>query len=76
MNADFELQERSFNQLKLMGVFDHIKGLIIGKPEFPNEKGALFSYEVLIMEIVGKRNYPIISHFDCGHTHPMHTYNA
>lgn len=73
MNADFDLEERTLNQLKIMGVFDNIKGLIIGKPEVLNDKGAPFSYDELVMEVVGKRPYPIISNYDCGHTHPMHT---
>ncbi|KAB8030951.1 S66 family peptidase [Fluviispira multicolorata] len=71
--ADFAEEERSLTQLKLMGVFENIKGLIVSKPEFLNNKGADFSYEELIMEVVGKRKYPIIYNYDCGHTHPMHT---
>lgn len=73
MNADFDQEERSFTQLKLMGVFDKISGLIIGKPEVLNSKKAPFDYDELIIECIGERDYPIISSFDCGHTHPMHT---
>lgn len=73
MNADFDQEERSLTQLKLMGVFDKISGLIIGKPEVLNSKKAPFTYDELIMECVGNRSYPIITSFDCGHTHPMHT---
>ncbi len=73
MDAPWSKEERSFRQLQLMGVFDKISGLIIGKPEMPNNEGATFSLDELIAEIVGDRSYPIISNFDCSHTVPMHT---
>lgn len=73
MSAPFSVEERDFRQLQLMEVFDEIAGLIIGKPEFLNPQGAPFTYDELIMEIVGPRKYPIISNFDCSHTVPMHT---
>lgn len=65
--------ERGLRQLSYLGVFDEIKGLIIGKPEFFNGDDAPFSYEDLFMEIIGPRSYPIVSRFDCGHTLPMLT---
>lgn len=71
--APFTEEERALTHLKLLGIFDDIIGLIIGKPEVPETKTEAFTYEDLILEIVGKRNYPIISQFDCGHTHPSHT---
>lgn len=73
MDAPFNKEERNFRQLDLMGVFDVIEGLLISKPSHLDPQGAQFSYDALIMEIVGKRNYPIISNFDCGHTYPMIT---
>lgn len=73
MHAPFSTEERSLRQLELMGVFDIINGLIIGKPEILDAQGASFTHDALIMEVIGKRNYPIISNFDCGHTVPMHT---
>lgn len=73
MSAPFSSEERGFRQLQHMGIFDKIAGLIIGKPEFFNSEGAPFSHDDLILEVVGKRSYPIISNFDCGHTVPMHT---
>jgi muramoyltetrapeptide carboxypeptidase LdcA involved in peptidoglycan recycling len=72
-NAPFMREERSLQQLKLMGVFDEIAGLIVSKPEVHDPSEAPFSYFDLIQEIVGPRNYPIISNFDCGHTLPMIT---
>jgi muramoyltetrapeptide carboxypeptidase LdcA involved in peptidoglycan recycling len=73
MYAHFAQEERDFRQLQLMAVFDIVSGLIIGKPEVLNSADAPFTYDELIMEIVGPRTYPIISNFDCGHTVPMHT---
>jgi len=73
MAAPYSKEERSLTQLKLMGVFDKISGLIMGKPEMPNPEGAPFDLNELLMEVVGKRDYPIVSEFDCSHTIPMHT---
>ena len=73
MAAPFSKEERSLTQLKLMGVFDKISGLIIGKAEMPNSENAPFDMNELIMEIVGQRDYPIVSEFDLSHTCPMHT---
>jgi len=73
MSAPWSNEERNLRQLQLMGVFDKIKGLIYGKPEMPNDEGAPFTIDELLMEVVGKRDYPIISEFDCSHTVPMYT---
>jgi muramoyltetrapeptide carboxypeptidase LdcA involved in peptidoglycan recycling len=75
MSAGFATEERHLRQLQLMGVFDGILGLIIGKPEWPDSQGAMFSHNDLILEVVGKsRGYPIVSEFDCSHTVPMLTF--
>ena len=73
MSAPYSKEERSLVQLKLMGVFDKISGLIIGKFEIPDSEGAAFTMNDLILEIVGDRTYPIVSEFDLSHTCPMHT---
>ncbi len=73
MDAPYATEERNFRQLQLMGVFDEIIGLIIGRPEVPDHQGAPFSLDDLIVEIIGKRDYPIINNFDCSHTLPMYT---
>lgn len=57
----------------LIGVFDKISGLIMGNPEMPNNEGADFTLDQLLLEIIGERNYPVISNFDCSHTIPMHS---
>ena len=74
MSAGFAAEERNLRQLQLMGVFDGLAGLIVGKPEWPDAQGAPFAHNELILEIVGKnRAYPVISEFDCSHTVPMLT---
>jgi muramoyltetrapeptide carboxypeptidase LdcA involved in peptidoglycan recycling len=73
MNAPLSFEERSLRQLDLMGVFDRIAGLLIGKPEVLDLQGAPFGYDDLVLEVVGPRQYPIVSGFDCSHTHPMLT---
>ena len=73
MRALWSVEERNLRQLQLMGVFDKIVGLIIGKPEAPDCENAPFSHHDLLVEIVGERNYPIVTEFDCSHTTPMHT---
>lgn len=71
MEAPLSRTERHLQQLKFIGVFDQIQGLLIGKPEFYNQEGAPFHYEALLQEVIGPRSYPIISNFDCSHTVPM-----
>jgi muramoyltetrapeptide carboxypeptidase len=71
MEASLSRTERALNQLKFNGVFDDIKGLIIGKPEVYNQEGAPFDYDELFQEMIGSRSYPIISNFDCSHCIPM-----
>jgi muramoyltetrapeptide carboxypeptidase LdcA involved in peptidoglycan recycling len=71
MEAPMGRTERSLRQLSLMGAFDQISGLIIGKPERYLPEGAPFGYDEIWKEVVGPRNYPIVSNFDCSHTVPM-----
>ena len=73
MAAPFSREERSLRQLELMGVFDKISGLVMGRPEWPDAEGAPFDLDELLIEVVGEREYPIISDFDCSHTVPMHS---
>jgi muramoyltetrapeptide carboxypeptidase LdcA involved in peptidoglycan recycling len=58
-----------------MGVFDQIAGLLLGKPEAPDEQGAPFTRDELLQEVLGNRlgNFPLIVDVDCGHTVPMLT---
>jgi muramoyltetrapeptide carboxypeptidase LdcA involved in peptidoglycan recycling len=73
MSAPWSREERSLTQLKLMGVFDKISGLIMGRPEIPDREGAPFDLNELLLEVVGVKKYPIVTDFDCSHTLPMHT---
>lgn len=73
MDAPLMKEERSLRHLSLIGVFDEIVGLVVSKPEVFSSDGVSFSYDDLILDIVGNRSYPIISNFDCGHTVPMIT---
>jgi len=74
MNVDLDMEERLWSHLRLLGVFDKIKGLIVSKPEKLDKKGAPFSYDELILQCIGEKvNFPIITNFDCGHTYPMIT---
>lgn len=73
MAAPWSREERSLRQLQLMGVFDKISGLIMGKPEMPNKEGAPFELDDLLLEVLGVRDYPVVTEFDCSHTVPMHT---
>jgi muramoyltetrapeptide carboxypeptidase LdcA involved in peptidoglycan recycling len=73
MDAPQSRTERSLRQLYLMGVFDQIGGLVVGKPEFYDQQEAPFDYDDLIQEVIGTREYPVVTNFDCGHTIPMLT---
>lgn len=74
MNAPLSGEERNFRHLERLGVFDVISGLIVSKPEIYDAESAPFSYDDLLMEVVGRnRKYPIVSNFDCGHTNPTLT---
>jgi muramoyltetrapeptide carboxypeptidase len=73
MQASLSHEERCFRQLDLLGVFDHVAGLLVSKPERYDAEDAPFGYDALIREIVGDRPYPVVTGFDCGHTHPMLT---
>jgi muramoyltetrapeptide carboxypeptidase len=73
MDAPLNREEANLRQLHLTGAFEDLAGLIVGKPENFDAQGASFGYDDLIQEVVGRRAYPIISNFDCSHSHPMIT---
>jgi muramoyltetrapeptide carboxypeptidase len=73
-NGSLGFAERAFRQLERIGTFDVIAGLVVGKSERADQNGAPFTLEELVLEIVSsQRGFPIITNFDCGHTHPMLT---
>jgi len=73
MDAPLMKEERGLRQLQLMGAFDSISGLIFSRPEVYSQEGSSNNLRDLIVEVIGKRIYPIIYDFDCGHTVPMIT---
>lgn len=74
MGSPLDTWERALTQLALMGVFERIAGLIVGRPEVPEVGDAPFDHSHVLLEIVsGDDVFPIIEDFDCGHTHPMLT---
>jgi muramoyltetrapeptide carboxypeptidase LdcA involved in peptidoglycan recycling len=74
MSAPLTQEERSMRHLQLLGVFERVAGLVIGKPEFPANNDAPFSFEDLVKEIVPRRaGVPVVLDADIGHTVPLHT---
>lgn len=71
--SPFSKMERNYRHLQLMKVFDKIAGLILSKPGSIDSEESGLTREDLLQEIIGKRDYPIILDFDCGHTFPMTT---
>ena len=65
--------ERSFAHLKLSGVFDRIGGLILGKHERFRDLGSGRKPYEILLEVMGKADFPVLAEFDCCHTHPMLT---
>ena len=65
--------ERNFSFLKNNGVFDIVKGIILGKHElFNDQKTDREPYQILL-EVINNIEIPFIADFDCCHTHPMIT---
>lgn len=74
MNAALSEEERDLRHLQLLGVFERIAALVIGKPEIYSQEEAPFDYYGLVREIVPERaGLPIVMDVDCGHTMPMLT---
>lgn len=70
---DIATVEKNFSFLKINGVFDKIGGLILGKHELFKDLGTEKKHYQVLEEIIGKTKIPILSEFDCCHTHPMFT---
>jgi muramoyltetrapeptide carboxypeptidase LdcA involved in peptidoglycan recycling len=71
MNCPLSRFERNLMQLKLMGFFDGINGIVLSKPEIYDNEGAPFDEASLLVEILDNKKIPVIGRFDNGHTHPM-----
>jgi muramoyltetrapeptide carboxypeptidase len=64
---------RFFTQLRHMGVFDQIKGLVVGR--FPRCVGLTEadSLEMILKDTLKGYKFPVITEFDMGHTDPIMT---
>ncbi len=65
--------ERSFSLLKLAGVFQKVKGIILGKHEKFDDNGTGRKPYEILLEVLGESDIPFLAEFDCCHTHPMLT---
>jgi muramoyltetrapeptide carboxypeptidase LdcA involved in peptidoglycan recycling len=72
MESSIPLEERQLNHLRLLGAFENLSGLIFSKFEKISIGNSKLFHVDLIKEFVNcKPHVPIITNFDCGHTHPM-----
>lgn len=65
--------ERYFSLLKVNDVFDKIGGILLGKHELFNDNGTCRMPHDILVEVLNGKEIPLISEFDCCHTHPMLT---
>ncbi|WP_369789553.1 S66 peptidase family protein [Rouxiella sp. WC2420] len=70
---DIATIERSFNMLKLNGVFDRVAAVLLGKHEGFDDKGTGRRPFDVLQEVLNGQSLPIVDGFDCCHTHPMLT---
>ncbi len=70
---DIATLERSFNMLKLNGVFDRVSAVLLGKHEGFYDKGTGRRPFDVLTEVLNGQSLPIVDGFDCCHTHPMLT---
>ncbi|MCO7176228.1 S66 peptidase family protein [Sporolactobacillus kofuensis] len=65
--------EKNFSLLKVNGVFDRIRGILLGKHERFDDEGTGRTPLDLLLEVLHGTRVPIIANFDCCHTQPMLT---
>lgn len=65
--------ERLFSFLKINGVFDKVSAIILGKHELFDPQGTGRQPIDVLREVLNGQPIPIVSGFDCCHTHPMIT---
>ncbi len=56
-----------------MGVFDQIRGLIVGRFATQNKFSADDSFEMILEETLRGYKFPVITGIDYGHTDPLVT---
>lgn len=65
---------RMLDQLSLLGVFDQVKGILIGDfADCRNDEDENFQVDDLFEEYFSQRNIPVISHVKCWHCYPTAT---
>ncbi|NWC63458.1 S66 peptidase family protein [Cedecea sp. P7760] len=65
--------EREFSHLLLCGVFDRIAAIVLGRHELFDDQGSGKTPLQILREVLNDREIPVVSDFDCCHTHPMLT---
>ncbi len=70
---DASTVEKNFAMLKLAGVFDNIKGIILGKHALFDGEGTSMKPIDILQEVLGSKQIPIIYDYDSSHTVPMMT---
>jgi len=63
--------EKNFSMLKLAGVFDQVKGIILGKHACFDPAGTDRRPIDILQEVLGSQQLPIIYDYDSCHTIPM-----
>lgn len=69
---DASTVEKNFAMLKLHGIFDKVTGIILGKHEQYNDLDTGRKPIDILLEQLDGKDIPILTEFDCCHTHPMH----
>ncbi|KRL08127.1 S66 peptidase family protein [Liquorilactobacillus hordei] len=70
---DASTVEKNFVMLKLAGVFDNIKGIVLGKHALFDDEGSGKKPIDILQEVLGSKKLPIIYDYDSSHTVPMIT---
>ena len=68
-----DIFDRDLTHLKQMGVFEKVNGVVIGRSPTEagfNEKDSL---AMIVVELLGECNIPVVANADIGHTDPMLT---
>jgi muramoyltetrapeptide carboxypeptidase len=65
--------DRFFTQLRHMGVFNEIKGLVIGRFSRSVGLSEHDSLQMILQNALKGYRIPVITHFDMGHTDPLMT---
>ncbi|MEE2755766.1 MAG: LD-carboxypeptidase, partial [Myxococcota bacterium] len=65
--------ERLFMFLRLNGIFDRVSAIVLGKHEQFDGAGSGRKPITVLQEVLDGLSVPIVSDFDCAHTHPVLT---